>query len=190
MWSIKSDRLESVAEHVYGTSMLALAINCEFDLGLDITKIALMLAIHELGECIVGDIAITDGGRISREEKAKLEMQAVTKILSGICNSDDLLELFIEFEDGKTPEARFAYLVDKIECDFQCKFYQETGCTSLRKANTQAIKENVMPVLGKDFKAESLADLWITHDKIKLFADDKLFCAIADYILKNKIFNT
>jgi hypothetical protein len=35
---VKSDRLESVAEHIYGTQMLAFVINSEFDLGLDVQE--------------------------------------------------------------------------------------------------------------------------------------------------------
>ena len=44
-WNIKSDRIESIAEHVYGTSILAIALNSEFDLDLDMEKVLKMLAV-------------------------------------------------------------------------------------------------------------------------------------------------
>ncbi len=38
-WHIKRDRLESVADHIYGVMMLALVIDSEFNLDLDINKV-------------------------------------------------------------------------------------------------------------------------------------------------------
>ena len=55
-WNIKAERVESVAEHIYGTLMLALAMKSEFEYDLDINKVLYMLAIHELGEIIIGDL--------------------------------------------------------------------------------------------------------------------------------------
>lgn len=37
-WNIKSDRLESVAEHIYGTQMLAIAMWSEYHYDIDIKK--------------------------------------------------------------------------------------------------------------------------------------------------------
>ena len=56
IWNIKRDRVESVADHVYGTQMLAIAIYHEFNYDLDLKKILYMLAIHELEEIVIGDL--------------------------------------------------------------------------------------------------------------------------------------
>lgn len=55
-WKVKRDRLESVAEHIYGVQMLAIAMKSEFLYDIDIMKVILMLAIHELGETVIGDL--------------------------------------------------------------------------------------------------------------------------------------
>ena len=80
-WNVKRDRLESVAEHVYGVQMLAIAMKSEYSYDIDIMKVILMLAVHELGETVIGDLTQFD---ISKEEKEIIEHEAVSKILSGI----------------------------------------------------------------------------------------------------------
>lgn len=65
-WNVKRDRLESVAEHVYGVQMLAIAMKSEYSYDIDIMKVILMLAVHELGETVIGDLTQFD---ISKEEK-------------------------------------------------------------------------------------------------------------------------
>ena len=48
-WYVSKSRLESIAEHVYGTCILALSIDSEFKTNLDINKVIKMLVLHELG---------------------------------------------------------------------------------------------------------------------------------------------
>ena len=55
-WKVKKERLESVAEHIYSTQMLAIAVNSEFKYNLDMYKVIYLIAIHELGETIIGDV--------------------------------------------------------------------------------------------------------------------------------------
>ena len=53
--NISADRLESVAEHIYGCLMLAIAIDSEYELNLDMYKVLKMLSLHELEETIIKD---------------------------------------------------------------------------------------------------------------------------------------
>ena len=41
-WNINRDRIESIAEHVYGTLMLAIAIYYEYDYNIDLNKVIMM----------------------------------------------------------------------------------------------------------------------------------------------------
>ena len=45
-WNVSKERLESVAEHIYGTCILALSIDSEFETNLDIDKIIKMLGYY------------------------------------------------------------------------------------------------------------------------------------------------
>ena len=64
---ISADRLESVAEHIYGCLILAIAMDSEYHLNLDMYKVLKMLTLHELEETIMKDFTIRDN--ITREQK-------------------------------------------------------------------------------------------------------------------------
>lgn len=101
-WHVKSERLESVAEHVYGVQMLALAMCSEYEYEIDLYKVMFMLAIHELEEIIIGDLTYK---QISRDDKKTIGHEAVKKILSGLLNGEEIKKLIYEFDEGITPEA-------------------------------------------------------------------------------------
>lgn len=65
--------MESVAEHIFGVQMLAIAMKSEYRYDVDIMKVIFMLAIHEIGETAIDDLTQF---QISKEEKEKLEMSA------------------------------------------------------------------------------------------------------------------
>ncbi len=184
-WNVESDRLESVAEHVYGTQMLAFSVNSEFNLGVDIEKVILMLAFHELGEVVIGDIAFIDG--VSKEEKHKKEYEAVLKILEPLDDKERIINLFNEFEERKTKEAQFAYLIDKLECDLQCKYYEERGNISLSKKQAGVSEEIRKERMKKG--DNSFAEMWIGYEREKNVYGSSIFAkTITDYILSNPIF--
>lgn len=47
-WNVKRERLESVAEHIFGVQMLAIAMKSEYQYDVDIMKVLFMLAIQNL----------------------------------------------------------------------------------------------------------------------------------------------
>ena len=73
-WKVKRERIESVAEHIYGVQMLAIAMKSEYQYDIDMQKVIFMLAIHELGETVIGDLTQF---QISREEKERIEHEAL-----------------------------------------------------------------------------------------------------------------
>ena len=113
---IDKDRLESVAEHVYGTLILAIGINSEYSLNLDMYKVLKMLALHETEEILMTDYTIRDN--ITEYEKIEKGKSCVEKVVKGLNEEEDLKALLLEFSTRKSKEAMFAHLVDKIECDF------------------------------------------------------------------------
>ena len=78
VWNAKRERIESVAEHVYGVQMLAISIYFQFNYKLDLNKIIYMLVIHELEEIDIGDLAFYE---ITREEKLIKGKEATNYIL-------------------------------------------------------------------------------------------------------------
>ena len=168
---IEKERLESVAEHIYGCLILAIAINSEYKLNLDMYKVLKMLTLHELEEVLMGDLTIR--ANITKEEKKELGKKYVHNIVKDLCDAEEIKNLLIEFDSGETLESKFCYHIDKIECDFQAKKYDLEGVFSIEKA-----KED-LPYYGEDAKrieevAETASDYWIEFDKIK-FKGDEIF---------------
>ena len=181
-WNVKKERLESVAEHIYSTEMLALAIYKEYNYDIDIKKVIMMLAIHELGETVIGDLTQF---QMSKEEKIIIEHSAVHKILNGILDASDIENLFLEFDEGKTKEADFAYHCDKLECDLQAKLYDEEGLVDLKKQqNNESFYDEKVQSLLKEEK--SWSGMWLRFGQER-YDYDKNFLAISNYAKDNSI---
>ena len=180
-WNVKKERLESVAEHIYGTQMLAIAIYSEYEeyKDLDIMKIILMLAIHELGETIIGDLTQF---QISKEEKQKLEHQAVKNILKNLLKGEEINNLFIEFDEHITKESKFAYMCDKLECDIQSKLYEEYVDLKDQSNNKTINNKEVQELL----KESSFSTMWLKFGQ-KKYNYDKNFMKISNYVIENDI---
>ncbi|MBO5954789.1 MAG: HD domain-containing protein [Clostridia bacterium] len=116
------NRTESDAEHCYSMIMLALEIMSKNDLKLDQVKVLKMIAYHELGEIDAGDITIVDN--VSKKEKYDKELAGVKRIAKEY-DMPEILELWLEFEENKTPEAQFVKKLDKFDCVLQSKVYSE-----------------------------------------------------------------
>lgn len=69
-WNVSRDRLESVAEHVFSTCTLAIAIESEYHYNIDLSKVLMMLVLHETEEILIPDITPCDG--VSAEEKVTI----------------------------------------------------------------------------------------------------------------------
>ncbi len=181
-WHVSAERVESVAEHIYGTQMLALAMHSEYKYTLDIKKVIYMLAIHELEETIIGDLTYKD---ITKEEKEKIGHQAVENILKELLTGEEIKQIIYEFDERKTKEAKFAYLCDKLECDLQCKLYDENNYV---KVEDQLAEDNHRPdVMDKLRKGETTWSYsWLNHDR-PIYELDENFMEVLDYAINNKI---
>lgn len=78
VWHIERERVESVAEHIYGTCMLAIAIDSECNFNIDLMKVIKILVIHELEEIEIKDFTPFD--KITNEEKRKIGKVAVEDV--------------------------------------------------------------------------------------------------------------
>lgn len=121
---------ESVAEHSFGTALLALLIAGQGGDGgslgrLDVSKAALLALVHELGEAFAGDITPVDG--VSREDKERLEREAIHRALEGHPDLEWFLSLWEEFESGSSPEALFVRQLDRLEMGLQAALQDAEG---------------------------------------------------------------
>lgn len=181
-WNVKKERLESVAEHIYSTQMLAIAMYSEFNYDLDLAKVIKMLAIHELEETIIGDFTPF---QLDAEKKQEIGHQAVLKALEPLSDGQYWINLIMEFDARKTKEAVFAYQCDKLECDLQAKLYDEENYVDLndQKNNKTIEDENVSDLLAKGY---SWSQMWIKNDLNKISFDEN-FTKVNEFAFKNHI---
>ena len=178
-WNVSKERLESVAEHVYGACILAISLDSEFECDIDLYKVIKMLVIHEVGEVDIGDITPFDN--VSEEEKFKIEHEAIERVVGDLVKKDELISLLSEFDERKTKEAIFAYHCDKLEADLQSKVYQDMGCHhSLDDQKNNVVFKNAKAQAMVENGAETAFDIWYEWDK-SIYTDDEKFAQMLDY---------
>lgn len=111
--------VESVAGHSWGVAFLALQI-CPPNL--DRLRLLEMAICHDVAEVRIGDITPHDG--VPPEEKVRIETEAMLDLAKGFPQGERMLELYREYEAGKSAEARFLKLCDKLDMAFQSYVYQ------------------------------------------------------------------
>ena len=181
-WNVNRERIESIAEHIYGVQMLSIAMYSEYKYNIDLKKVIYMLAIHELEEIIIGDLTWAD---IDKNEKEKIGHEAINKILENLIIKEELISLIKEFDERKTKEALFAFYCDKLECDIQAKLYDEEKCVNLNEqSNNPTYNNETVQKLLKEEKTWS--SMWIKFGQEKYNYDEN-FKAISNYIKNNTI---
>ena len=160
VWRVKRERLESVAEHVYGVQMLAIAMWSEYGYEVDIQRVVMMLAVHELEEIGIGDLIPFE---ITPERKGEIGHEAVKKILSGLLRGDEIERLVEEFDERETMAAKFAAHCDKLEADLQCRLYDEEGDVDLgaQEGNALMEDERMKPYLEAE---RSWSGMWASYN--------------------------
>lgn len=162
-WNV-SGRRESISDHISSAQILALALYSELDelKRINIEHVITLLSIHEEGETRIGDIAPYDG--ITPEEKAKMEREAVVSIFEKLRIGNWLISLFDEFEAKETPEAKFAYYCDKLDCDLRAHEYSSDGRCSINTATYEMVSHpRVQEILSNG--AETVWDVFYEADK-------------------------
>ncbi len=112
---------ESDAEHSWGVAFLVMMYT-PFDLNK--LKCLQMALIHDLCEIYAGDVTPHDA--ISPHEKTEKETAAVSRLAQDL-SQETLKDLYLEFEEGKTPEAVFVKDLDKLDMVIQCRFFIDQG---------------------------------------------------------------
>lgn len=173
-WRVNRERLESVAEHIFGTQMLAISVWSEFHYDIDIQKVCFMLALHELEEITIGDHI--PFGDISEAEKTQRGHQAIHDILDGFLKQAEIESIILEFDARETPEAKFAYQCDKLEADLQCCLYDREGCVDLSaQADNPLLQDELIQKYYKPGMPWS--QLWCSVNRDRIGYDDN-FLAI------------
>ncbi|XP_073002276.1 uncharacterized protein [Typha latifolia] len=114
---------ESVADHMYRMGVMAL-VAADIP-GVDRDRCVKMAIVHDIAEAIVGDITPSDG--VPKLEKSRMEKEALDhmcKLLGGGCRAKEIHELWMEYEENSSMEAKVVKDFDKVEMILQALEYE------------------------------------------------------------------
>lgn len=143
---------ESIADHMYRMGLMGLTMA---DIpGIDRDKCIKMAIVHDIAEAIVGDITPSDG--IPKEEKSQREREAITymcKLLGEGARAKEIDELWMEYEENSTAEAKIVKDFDKAEMILQAVEYENEQGKDLEEF-FQSTAGKFQTELGKAWAAE------------------------------------
>jgi putative hydrolases of HD superfamily len=128
---IPVDQCESVADHIMGVVMLAWFFTDQGFPAISRDKIMRMALIHDLGEIYAGDL--TPGDNVSPGEKRRRERDGVKRVVGRLPRGREYIDLWEEYEAGRTNEARLVRQLDRLEMACQAVIYERQGLGSLEE---------------------------------------------------------
>ena len=110
---------ESVAEHTWRLCLMAVVIHGAF-VDVDFARLIKICVIHDLGEAIRGDVPAPEQARrgVAKADDERRDLLALIAPLP-VRLRDELTSLWDEYEAARTPEARLAKALDKLETILQ-----------------------------------------------------------------------
>ncbi|KAF2256579.1 P-loop containing nucleoside triphosphate hydrolase protein [Trematosphaeria pertusa] len=147
-WLRTIENPESVAAHMYRLSLMGM-------LAPDNTNMerCIFLALcHDMAESVVGDIPTFAG--VTKEHKYKLEDFGILYIESLLATSNPaagkkIRNAWVEYEECKTPEARFVREMDKFECLIQAHEYEQMTFGEKDLEEFQGLSSKISSFEGK-----------------------------------------
>jgi putative hydrolase of HD superfamily len=122
------DKRDSVAAHCWRLSVLCylVAESIADQLPLDLCKVLKLSVIHDIPESAVGDTPFStvlgvNGATELKTKKEELGMRRLCDMLPTDLGKE-VYDLWQEYEEAKTPEAKFVKIMDKIEGTHQSMY--------------------------------------------------------------------
>jgi putative hydrolase of HD superfamily len=120
---ISEKRFESVADHSWHLSMMLLVVSPYINAEIDLFKALKMALIHDLVEAEIGD---TPYGYSAKDKKVKAkkklaeekEAKKIEKMIGGKFGNE-FFQLWLEYEEQKTDEAKVIKALDSLEANYQ-----------------------------------------------------------------------
>ena len=107
-------RHENSAEHSWHLALAAMTLAEHAGDGVELTRVIRMVIVHDLVEIDAGDTFAYDAtANLGRVEREKLAADRLFGMLPGE-QGTELRSLWDEFEEGRTPTARFAIALDRL----------------------------------------------------------------------------
>jgi putative hydrolase of HD superfamily len=109
-------RRENSAEHSWHLAIFALVFSDQANEKVDVGRVVELLLVHDIVEIDAGDMPI-HGVDVDLSAKARAEQRAAERIFGLLPSKAEtrFRELWREFEEGQTSEAKFARALDRFQ---------------------------------------------------------------------------
>ena len=152
-------RHENDAEHSWHLALMAMLLGEYANEKIDVLHVIKMVLIHDAVEIDAGDTyAYDDKGNETKREREEKAADRIFQILPEN-QAKEMRDLWEEFEEGKTPEAKFANALDRVQ---PIMLNDITGGRAWREhdvAASQVIKRNQNTHLGSEELWKHVEDL-------------------------------
>jgi putative hydrolase of HD superfamily len=134
-WLLRGVRdVESVAAHSFGVAFIAMliadrALECGHEVNIE--RVLRMALLHDLTEARTGDLPATIKNYFDKATLQAADEKVATEMLSGL--DEQYLELWRDYEQRASLEARIVKAADKLDLLLQAREYEKGGARSLRE---------------------------------------------------------
>ncbi len=155
---------ESVADHSFMMALMCMVIPAK---GIDRGKAVRMALVHDMAECITGDIITKENwkerGTMSAKDKSEMEKRTIKDLCRNLddASAKEIISLWEEFDEGESKEASLVRDLDVAEMIMQASIYHKSGNfkkplagfwdeTNMGKIRDESIKALVRKIIGKE----------------------------------------
>lgn len=124
---LSNGEYESVASHSWMMGLFALLFHDKMANKINIGHALKIIIVHDLAEALVGDVGLyKQCSDNDKKCKADMEYASIKKMTSVLPpkKGQEIMSLWQEYEDKKTPEAKFAKACDKLEANAQAHMFK------------------------------------------------------------------
>ena len=112
--TFSGEKYENDAEHSWHICLMAMVLSKHSHEPIDVNKVIKMLLIHDIVEIDAGDTFLYAENRDEVFEKEKQAAERIFGLLPEVQRTE-FFDLWLEFEEKKTPEAKFAGSIDRLQ---------------------------------------------------------------------------
>ena len=115
-----NNRQENSAEHSWHVALMASVLSQYAQKPIDVTRVIRMILIHDIVEIDAGDM-FAFNAQDDHDAQAQKELDAAKRIFGLLPTplNNELLNLWLEFEEAQTADAEFAKAMDRVLPVFQ-----------------------------------------------------------------------
>lgn len=120
-------KLESDADHILKLCYLVMMVSPYLQSKVDYTRMLEMALVHDLVEAQAGDCPLCSQNSELKALKKQKEQAAIEhyKSMLPVPLNDKIYDLFMEYENRQTTEAKLVWILDKLEAGLQSNQYNE-----------------------------------------------------------------